>query len=200
MSRFDQHIKQYYERQKLDNAKVEAILAQTGRPRRRWRYYYRTAAAAVLLVAAVGLQNHLDNTALKTRVLDEVAMNHQEQLDVEFAADHYLEMQHRLDRLDFSIVPKSSALTRNYRLVGGRYCSIQGELAAQLKVEDKISGEPADPVYRAAHRRPAGPCGIRPDARRRLHSPVAKGRALLCPGQRRVKRRPGQSCGARPAN
>jgi anti-sigma factor RsiW len=94
-----------------------------------------------LLIAFVGLQNHLESSALKERVLAEVAMNHRKQLDVEFVADQYLQLQQELDRLDFSIVPKGSALTRNYRLVGGRYCSIQGQLAAQLKVEDKMSGE-----------------------------------------------------------
>ena len=142
MSRFDASIRQYYQGKVLADDKVEVILARTGtRKRLGVRYYQVLAAAAILLVAFVGLQRHLDSAALKERVLGEIAMNHRKQLDVEFAADHYLELQNKLDRLDFPIAPGRSAFARNYRLVGGRYCSIQGQLAAQLKVEDKISGE-----------------------------------------------------------
>ena len=144
MSRFDEKIREYYESKELAEDRVEAILARSGRGRgrSRWsRYYPMVAAAAVLAVAFVGLQRHVENVSLKEGVLGEIAMNHGKELDVEFAADKYLELQGRLDRLDFSILPARSALVRNYRLVGGRYCSIRGELAAQLKVEDKVSGE-----------------------------------------------------------
>jgi len=42
--------------------------------------------------------------------------------------------------LDFGLA-RPESLAANYRLIGGRYCSIQGRLAAQLKVEDTNSGE-----------------------------------------------------------
>jgi hypothetical protein len=46
-----------------------------------------------------------------------------------------------LSRLDFSIVPANSTILETYRLMGGRYCSIQGVLAAQLRVQDVRSGK-----------------------------------------------------------
>ena len=44
-----------------------------------------------------------------------------------------------MDRLDFKLAPIKD-LPGKFSLLGGRYCSIQGKLAAQLKVKDIVSG------------------------------------------------------------
>jgi len=97
--------------------------------------------AAVLLIAFVGIHTHLEREGLTARVVAEIAMNHRKDLGVEIASDQFQVVQEKLDKLDFPILPARQELIRNYALVGGRYCSIQGALAAQLKIRDRISGE-----------------------------------------------------------
>jgi anti-sigma factor RsiW len=56
-------------------------------------------------------------------------------------SSYYSDIQAALNRLDFSIMPANSRILEAYRLVGGRYCSVQGAPAAQLRVQDIRSGK-----------------------------------------------------------
>ena len=47
----------------------------------------------------------------------------------------------RLNRLDFALLPSDPTIRGTYTLLGGRYCSVQGALAAQLKVKNKKTGD-----------------------------------------------------------
>ena len=62
-------------------------------------------------------------------------MNHNKRLDVEFEAASYGELRRVMDRLDFSLIEPSRTGDVSSRLVGARYCSIRGQLAAQLLLE-----------------------------------------------------------------
>ena len=73
------------------------------------------------------------------RVLAEIAMNHRKQLDVEVAAEDFSAIAGALDRLNFTVRPPP-ALGEAFVPVGGRYCSIQGALAAQLKLRHRETG------------------------------------------------------------
>lgn len=48
----------------------------------------------------------------------------------------------QLSRIDFSILPPGDFLAHDHNLEGGRYCSLQSELAAQLELRQKGSGDP----------------------------------------------------------
>lgn len=143
MSNFDETIKRYYSSKSLSAAKVEAILAKSTRSRRSLftRYYKFVGVAALLLIGFVGLHQKLNQATMSERVLAEIAMNHQKRLKVEVISDQYPVVQEKLGQLDFSILPVKSELIMNYTLLGGRYCSIHGGLAVQLKVREKASGE-----------------------------------------------------------
>ena len=143
MNSIDEKIREYYAGKALSEEKVDKLLKRASRQGRRPAgWYYRLAGiAAILAIGLVGLHAWLEGPDTAARVLAEIAMNHRKNLDVEVASDQYQVVQERLDRLDFPILPARQALIRNYALVGGRYCSIQGGLAAQLKVRDKVSGE-----------------------------------------------------------
>jgi anti-sigma factor RsiW len=142
MDSLDRGIEKYYESKALPDQRVEAIL-ELGRDRRGGRIWIHRMAgiAAVLFIAFMGIHTHLEREGLTARVVAEIAMNHRKDLGVEVASDQFQVVQEKLDRLDFPILPARQGLIRNYALVGGRYCSIQGGLAAQLKIRDKISGE-----------------------------------------------------------
>ena len=137
MTDLDRLTKDYYAGAGLDAARVEAILAATpvrATPPAVW--YRRIAAvAATLLVAAWLAHGYVIERDLGARVFAEIAMNHNKRLAVEVAASDFAAIGGALDRLDFAIsVPGGPAA--GLTLLGGRYCSIQGRLAAQLKLDD----------------------------------------------------------------
>ena len=140
MNRIDEEIRAHYADKALPEARVEAIL-RGGTRRESWRQWLRgIAAAAAVVVVAAGLYRHNDTTLLADRVFAEVALNHRKNLAVEVEGTRLEEVQQGLDRLDFSILSAAEVMGPDYALVGGRYCSIQGELAAQLKVVEQAQG------------------------------------------------------------
>ena len=141
MSDFDDSVREFYRGQVLSEERAQTILSRSvGRVRRRLRAYQLTGVVAVLAIGLFGLQHQFGSGSALDEVLAEVAMNHEKRLSVEVASDRYQVVQAGLDRLDFPILPARRGLLDNYGLLGGRYCSIRGELAAQLKVQDRISG------------------------------------------------------------
>jgi hypothetical protein len=143
MSNFDETIKRYYSSMSLPAEKVETILANSVRARKSLfsRYYKFAGVAALLIIGFIGLHLQLHKATMTERLLAEIAMNHQKRLNVEVSTDQYEVVQEKLNRLDFSILPVKSELIVNYTLLGGRYCSIHGGLAVQLKVREKASGD-----------------------------------------------------------
>ncbi|NOZ54213.1 MAG: hypothetical protein GXP08_13970 [Gammaproteobacteria bacterium] len=98
-----------------------------------WR---TSAVAAVMLVVIVVAQSYYFQRGVSELVLAEIAMNHNKHLDVEFPYNNYEALRVAMNRLDFTLEPPV-ALLQNFILIGGRYCSIQGKLAAQLKVKNR---------------------------------------------------------------
>lgn len=66
--------------------------------------------------------------------------NHRKQLAPEVVSSSWEETQGYLNRLSFSITPTDWSPLSDQVLVGGRYCSIQGELAAQLLLQNQATG------------------------------------------------------------
>ncbi len=144
MSGLQESIRRYYAEKSMSDARLEAIL-QGGERRGFWWSHARLlAAATVLIVLCLGVYQQVEQAQFKERVLAEIAMNHRKNLAIEVASTRFVEIEEKLDRLDFSIVPSPSSLVSELTglaLVGGRYCSIQGELAALLKMSDSATGK-----------------------------------------------------------
>lgn len=66
----------------------------------------------------------------------EIAMNHRKQLNLEFSARDYATLQAQMGKLDFALAPPSNPAASSLHVVGARYCSIQGQLAAQIRARD----------------------------------------------------------------
>ena len=139
MDNCEKHIQGYYAGKSLSDRKIAAILTEGEQVYRRGiaRYMPIFATAAVLIIGFLFLNRHLESNRLNRQVLAEIAMNHSKQLNVEIATTRYDILQTKLDRLDFALRPADHALQETYTLIGGRYCSIQGELAAQLKLRHR---------------------------------------------------------------
>ncbi len=144
-------LKEYYQHKSLSADSVERMLAQANAakpvtpPRTPW--FRRPlaglgwVASLVVMVMVVQFfyhqQSHQSN--LTALVLEEIAMNHNKKLDAEYVEARPEMLRAAMQRLDFPLNLPAD-IQRDFQLVGGRYCSIQGGLAAQLKVRNRTSG------------------------------------------------------------
>lgn len=154
MNKEGKTIKEYYQDQRMSTDSVERILergrqvaqdrqsASTSRERFFTVHQIKLgvlAFAASFLLAVVISQTYFFSRSTTELVLAEIAMNHNKRLNVEYPYQEYQKLQTAMDRLDFKLAPMID-LPGKFSLLGGRYCSIQGKLAAQLKVKDIASG------------------------------------------------------------
>lgn len=150
-----EHLRDYYESRTLDPSKRERIeqLVQLrgerapgrGAPTaparalssRRIRWLAAAGVAAAVLVAGIAsLRGSVADGSLPLRVAEEIALNHGKQLAVEFTATSYRELARRMDKLDFDLRASPDARVARLGVLGARYCSIQGGLAAQVKLRE----------------------------------------------------------------
>ena len=155
----DDHLRRYYGSRQLDATTLErlkhlALLetraeapespgsGYTGRRRIASRVAGVAAAAAALILLPLvfpGLRGAgvEGPEALAGSILREIALNHSKNLTVEFSADGYPGLREQMGKLDFSLRPPRRLSGGGFQMLGGRYCSIQGRLAAQIKLEDE---------------------------------------------------------------
>lgn len=141
--RLSDHIKDHYAQQQPREELLTRLLEQQETTLRasatqHW-HVPRSLAAAVALVAV------LASTLLWRGVMmpdwaglaaNEVALNHRKQLAPEFEAADYAPLRTQMGKLDFVIVAPARVPVSGLRVIGARYCSIQGHLAAQIKLRD----------------------------------------------------------------
>ncbi|MBA56871.1 MAG: hypothetical protein CMK89_20670 [Pseudomonadales bacterium] len=111
----------------------------TGNNKRLSRRALLTSVAMVMLLVLFGggLHQSLDGVfySMPERIAAEVAKNHLKMRPLELKTESMVAVQHYFTALDF--MPTESALFGGDReLLGGRYCSIQGITAAQLRYQN----------------------------------------------------------------
>jgi hypothetical protein len=139
MKALDQALRDYYGSQSLSADSVEHILAAAKivRPPP-WRQpaWIAAAAASLLLLCAIGALVQRTPPGITNLVAAEVAENHRKHLEPEVRASDFAAIQKSLPRLDFSIAPIQPGMLAGLTVQEGRYCSVQGQLAAQIALRD----------------------------------------------------------------
>lgn len=107
--------------------------------RRAWRVLAAAAALLVITGMSIAWWTLADRSRLAGRVALEIALNHEKTLDLDFVVHDYDVLGRAMDKLDFALAEPQETPAA-LALVGGRYCSIQGQLAAQLRLERKDGG------------------------------------------------------------
>jgi len=74
------------------------------------------------------------------RTVREVAMNHTTRLDPEFRGESLAMLDNSMQQLPFTLSLPSTIDTA-YKLVGSRYCSLSGELAAHVRLKHAETGK-----------------------------------------------------------
>jgi len=135
-------LKRLADLQNADDGSIDSGGRHIGGRSFRSRLLVATAAAAALVVGllvfpglrGVGIEG---SEALAGSILREIALNHGKNLAVEFAAVEYAQLSQQMVELDFPLRSPRDVADGELRMLGGRYCSIQGRLAAQIKLEDE---------------------------------------------------------------
>lgn len=98
-------------------------------------------AASFMLIIALSLtllpSGLFGTKDLAMLVSQEIALNHNKQLAVEYSTDSYAALRDLMKKLDFTPTKPSRPDINELAFLGARYCSIQGQLAAQIKLKDK---------------------------------------------------------------
>ena len=145
MNKLDDQIRDYYQSQKLDEHRADAIL-ETGRQlsnvRRLKNVSILALAAAAIIVVAAYFAIPDESQSVNDLASAEIAAIHHMQLDPELRRSDYQELQAAFAKLDFSIIPAKKFIRDNFILQGGRYCTLCGKTTAQLSLVNKTTGEP----------------------------------------------------------
>ncbi len=111
-------------------------------PLRQWNSWIGVAlACGLILTVATWVHNTGSQMERTERTLREVAMNHTTRLEPEYLGDSLAQLDNSMHQLPFALVlPKS--IEGEYELIGSRYCSLSGVLAAHVRLQNKTSGKP----------------------------------------------------------
>ena len=151
------HVKEYYKDQHLTDETLDKLLqaaaadpqtepvtpsAKPNEPRRALRQWavaagiaFAVTTAAVLLTT--GGPNGTDVDQLRIAVAEEVAAGHKKNKPPEFVTQSYAALGASMNRLDFVPAEPGRLKPKNLALTGGRYCSLDGNIAAQIKLKDR---------------------------------------------------------------
>ena len=130
MNNTRQTLRDFIERETLDEDRMQALLDMQPAPRRRWPLLASvgTATAALVTLLVIAL---LPPRLLEERIADEVVANHLLAQPAEVTGDAFGQVAAYFDKLKFKPV-QPSLLQEQWTLTGGRYCSLLGHPAAQF--------------------------------------------------------------------
>ena len=104
----------------------------------RWYYPAVAAAVAALLVMAavwITLQPGVPTVAVVYQhIADEVATSHMKLKPLEVRSGDMLDVRRFFDPLGFTLIESSVFEDTSWLIMGGRFCTIRGEAAAQLRM------------------------------------------------------------------
>ena len=136
MKNLEQQLNNYYRSKRLASHRITAIQAsvhEMGKTRYRVSYLI-PVAALILLTIGIGLWLHISTDSITHQVVAEIGRNHRQHGALVVESGQYGVVQAALSELDFPIRPRRDELVQDFVLVGGKYCTIQGSKAAQLKL------------------------------------------------------------------
>lgn len=142
MEEIDKKIREYYHSKSLSKDQLQRITSgeKTRTSAHSWSSILKYAAVIVLIgIAFFSYQSIQKNNLLK-EYAKVVAYNHHKGLAPAIKAQSVSELNSLMNKLNFEIeFPQK--IHNNYALLGGRYCSIDKRMAAQLKIQNKKTNQ-----------------------------------------------------------
>ncbi len=137
-----QLLKEHYAQQSLSQKQLKLLESMedshkgAGSKKRRFTKIFWLAAAAMFAVIFLWSVNPLFYRGKVYQIADEIAYNHRKMLTPEIRNSSFGEVRDHLAKLDFTMVQVENFKTGEWELIGGRYCSIDKKLAAQLRIKN----------------------------------------------------------------
>lgn len=146
MTELDDRLRDHYRGMQLDNEAIRRIsqsspaepVLNMSKTFHRWPGAGWAVVAVLVLSLTVAIHQYGTHTERTTRTLNEAAMNHSTRLQLEFEADSIDDIDVHMAQLPFEVALPSQ-FSEQFALLGARYCTINGELAAHVKFVDKIT-------------------------------------------------------------
>jgi len=132
---------EHYQSQQISSNKLHSILQETQAVTRKRNIFVALTASVLLMSMFVLAQQKILASQRTNMVLKEAALNHTSKLQMDSEAVSLVQLQKELHDLPFEIKLPESGPYSQLALVGGRYCTINGNLAAHLKLADPQTRE-----------------------------------------------------------
>ena len=120
-----------------DTGKTKSFISRFFPDFRGSRYAFY-ATACMLIACLVVTFSLINQPPLSERIMDEIVYNHKQDMPVEVVSSSLDDIRQYLDKLSFPIISPAALGKPNWEFLGGRYCSINGKLAAQLKIKNLV--------------------------------------------------------------
>jgi len=135
---FKTKLQNHYELQTLSESQVNTLQALSFVQEESKSQRSMKPLLAIASSLLIGISFYIINfTGLNyDDISQEIAYNHNNQMQMEVFSDSIHYIQSHLNRLDFSLAEPAFLEGQNWKLVGGRYCSINGKIAAQLQIKN----------------------------------------------------------------
>lgn len=146
--KLDRQIREYFMGQMLPEAAVQSVLQQGASPQggqttRQWWLTWGPVAIAATVILAFTFQagrNYVDN-GYAMELAGQIAIRHEGDGALEVKGGSFDSIQEGLRELQFSIMPElKSQILSAYEILGARYCQLQGQQAAHLRVKHRVTG------------------------------------------------------------
>ncbi len=145
----EKHVNKYYMVQHLNSSvatRLKSISESSVEdetpvvPLARWPWKKIGIASSFLLLVMIVTQvlytTYSYHDALVMRIVQEVELNHKKQFKSDFVSTDIQALAVAMNKLEFKLKLPTQMKNTGYQVTGARYCSIQGEIAAQLKLRE----------------------------------------------------------------
>lgn len=150
-------VKAYVESKQLNDEQMDSLLSMVNAPAepapRSVRAMAPIAAVLAVIVVAAGLlwnANFKQQSQVSLLIAEEVVQNHLKMKPLEVTSHSLHDMRAYFNQLDFSLRDSKLIATSDLQLLGGRYCTIQGFTAAQLRLQHNETGD-LETLYQAPY-------------------------------------------------
>ena len=145
-------VKNYVESKQLSEQQLDDLTNLIGAPNKSSIWPRAVAAIAVVaIVVGLILQASKHNAAeVSLLIAEEVVHNHLKMKPLEVNSQSLHDLRGYFSQLDFPLRDSKIITSTKLKLLGGRYCSIQGITAAQLRLQDEQTGD-LETLYQAPY-------------------------------------------------
>lgn len=142
----DKALKIHYASKSLSEDQLNKLMSMQTESKTRWwnhllpdtrNYRYAFYVTAFMLLGCLfAVYSLIDKAPLSQRIMNEIVYNHKQDMPIEIQSNSITDISDYLSKLSFSMVLPGVFSDPNWQLLGGRYCTINGKIAAQLKVKN----------------------------------------------------------------